>query len=81
MIVISRMIIKMVTLMMMIVMIQILMIKILRVIFLFVMIIDQVFSASQCRCSCPHTANAAKFSCTLDRYHSFLGLGTWYLVS
>ena len=30
--------------------------------------ISQVFSASQCRCTCPHTANAAKFSCTLDRF-------------
>ena len=79
MIVISRMIIMMVKIK--IVMIQILRIKILRVIFLFVMIMDQVFSASQCRCSCPHTANAAKFSCTLDRYHSFLVLGTWYLVN
>ena len=35
-----------------------------------IIIINQVFSASQCRCSCPHTANAAKFSCTLDRYFS-----------
>lgn len=27
---------------------------------------SQVFSPSQCRCSCPHSANTAKFSCTLD---------------